>query len=421
MRLSAGGLALIILLAACHADALLTDGPFAGHVDAHSIHIYARAASHGTVRAELRSGDTLLAASAEATATGDDMLHFAFTGLTDETDWILRLCGAGTPPAERVIRTPAADCTAQSLAFISCADDLSVPHQPVWTRLGEAGIDGLVLLGDTPYINSTSLDVQRSRRRTFHRVRAFNDLLRSVPVWTTWDDHDYGANDEFGAIPGREHSRQALLEWSALVTAGTGTAGIYTNFRRGPLEVFLLDARWFADTETDAAGRKTLLGAAQWTWLEAALKKSDAPFKILCTGLVWNDAVRPEKRDHWLNWPHERERLWRFIGDANIDGVVLVGGDLHRCRVFEHRSESLAGYRLFEFISSPLAAHVIGANGPEHQDLIFDKGLAMAGLILRVRAETPDALLARYIDENGKVFFEKQLTREMLRKPASGR
>ncbi len=411
-----------MLLAACHSDALLTDGPFAGHVDAHSIHIYARATSHGTVRAELRGAGTLHTATSEATASGDDMLRFTFNGLAEGTEWTLRLDGeAGTPPVKHIVRTPRSDCAAQSLAFISCADDLAVPRQPLWTRLGEAGIDGLVLLGDTPYINNTSLAVQRSRRRTFHRVPEFLALLRSVPVWTTWDDHDYGANDEWGAIPGRENSRQALLEWSALAEAGTGNEGIFTSFRRGPLEVFLLDARWFADTEKDAAGRTTLLGAAQWAWIEQALRRSTAPFKILCTGLVWNDAVRDGKQDHWLHWPHERERLWRFIGDEKIAGVVLVGGDLHRCRVFEHRSESLAGYRLFEFISSPLAAHVIDSNGPEHRDLIFDKGLAMAGLILRVRAESPTVLEARYIDEQGKVFFEKRLAQEQLQRSPAGR
>jgi alkaline phosphatase D len=411
-----------MFLLACSAEPLLTDGPFVGHVDAQSIHVYARAAESGSIHAELSSANDTRHVAQEARGDADNMLRFDFTGLAADTNWTLRLSGGhGAQPVVRNISTPRADANAQALAFVSCADDLAVPRQPLWTRLGEAAIDGLVLLGDTPYINNTRLEVQRSRRRSFHRVPELKALLAKVPVWTTWDDHDYGVNDEFGAIAGRENSRQALLEWSALASAGENAQGIYTSFRRGPLEVFLIDARWFADTEADAQGRKSLLGSAQWKWLEDGLKASTAPFKILCTGLVWNEAVRPGKKDHWMHWPHERERLWRFIGTQKISGVVLVGGDLHRCRVFEHRSEELSGYRLPEFVSSPLAAQVIESNGPEHRDLIFDKGLAMAGLILRVRAEAPQVLEARFIDDKGLLFYEKLMPLSSLSPAAAPR
>src|SRR5258705_10524640 len=40
------------------------------------------------------------------------------------------------------------------------------------------------------------------------------------------------------------------------------------------------------------------LGEAQWTWLQAGLKRSTAPFKLLACGVIWDDKEN-HSHDHW--------------------------------------------------------------------------------------------------------------------------
>lgn len=406
-----------VLFASCADVPPLTDGPFVGHVDSRSIHVYARAAQLGVIQAALASEGLTRTLSANAEAANDAMVHFRFEDLEPERDYSLCISSAdGSQTAARSIRTPSATATSQTLAFASCAHDLHYPHQAIWQRLQEARIDGLVLLGDTPYIDSTVLSTQRARRRAFHRVPELATLLARVPVWTTWDDHDFGKNDVDGRLKGKEFSRQALLEWSALATAGNGTAGIYTSLRRGPLEVFLLDTRTFSNTENGADGLPSLLGETQWRWLRAGLLQSDAPFKLIASSMVWNGAVRPLKTDMWTNWQHERNRLWSFIGSEGIEGVVLLSGDVHRTRVFAHSCEALSGYRLHEFVTSPAANNVHEAAKQPHPDLLFDVGVNEAALIVEVDAATPDGLSVRSIGARGNTLREDRLnTSDLVR------
>ena len=59
--------------------------------------------------------------------------------------------------------------------------------------------------------------------------------------------------------------------------------------------------------------------------------------------MIWNGAVRPNKPDHWEAYAHERDALFRFLGENDIEGVVLVGGDIHRTRVVRHATEASVG------------------------------------------------------------------------------
>ena len=172
--------------------------------------------------------------------------------------------------------------TLTRLAIGSCArEDLG--SSAVWRRMFALDPHAVVLLGDTPYIDSTVLEVQRTRYGEFATVPDFATLLRNRPLYTTWDDHDFGANDTNGRLDGKANSRRAFIEYHANPSYGDGQQGIYTKFRRGGVEVFLLDTRYFAGTEPSpvAAGQPTLLGGQQWEWLREELRASSAPFQIV--------------------------------------------------------------------------------------------------------------------------------------------
>jgi alkaline phosphatase D len=263
-----------------------------------------------------------------------------------------------------------------------------------------------------PYIDDTDVEVQQERYRAFYAVPELAELMPTVPFYATWDDHDFGRNDTNGLVPGKRGAKTAFDRYHANPSSGVDGEGIFTSFRTGPVEVFLLDTRWFARTEPSEFDpeQPTLLGAAQWAWLRAGLKVSTAPFKILACGMIWNDAVRPGKTDHWGAYPAEFEGLCRFLGDEGITGVVLIGGDIHRSRVVVHATKAVVGYDLTELISSPMHGRVIDAANAPHPGLRFDSGEGHVVCIvaahereLRATFQTPERVLHTEVIERSSL------------------
>lgn len=315
-----------------------------------------------------------------------------------------------TPPAESAPRRT-------RLAFGSCAHHRLYPIQPIWDAMERAEVEAFISLGDAPYIDSPDLSIQRESYREFYSIANFARLRRSTPMYATWDDHDFGWNDSVGTLEGKEGSRQAFLEYHLQPSAGSGGEGIYTRVRHGSVEIFLLDTRWFAKTGPSFANEqaKTLIGEEQWRWLQEGLLASEAPFKVLACGMVWNGAVRPFKRDHWGSYPDEFDALMDFIGDHGIQGVVLVGGDIHRTRVLRHGTKDRAGYDLPELITSPLANVVSLIAEVESPEVILDAGEPESFLLLEADTTVePATLSARFLDQRNHAFLEYTTDLEAL-------
>ena len=364
-------------------EAPITHGPFLGHAGPEEAVVWARFAEAGVYTLTLTDeatgepvGEPLSGLAGQA---ADYCVVWRATGLRPDRRYRcgIRAGEVDVGPTFGLRTSPADDSTAPvAIGFGSCASDSKYPSQPIWTRIDDDGVEAVVLLGDTPYIDSTELDVQRRRYREFYSVPELAALLARVPFYATWDDHDFGKNDTDGNLAGKEFARRAFIEYPANPDYGSRRQGIYTKFRRGPVEVFLLDTRWFAATEPSPFDEEktTLLGRAQWDWLRDGLASSSAPFKLIACGMVWNGAVRPNKPDHWMSYPHEREALFRFLGSERISGVALIGGDVHRTRALKYPTRDTVGYDLTELITSPLANSIIEAANAPSPYLLFDVG-----------------------------------------------
>ncbi len=290
---------------------------------------------------------------------------------------------------------PAAPRAHTVLACGSCASDDKFKVQPIWNVMRAARPDAVVLLGDTPYIDSTELEIQRARYRRFFARDEIVALRAEAPFYCTWDDHDFGTNDCDGRVDGKEDSRRAFVEAHPERECGLDGEGVFIRFRHGPVEVFLLDTRYFMRTEPSPCGEGlTVLGRKQWKWLQDGLRASTAPFKILACGMVWNDAVRPLKTDYWGAFPAERAALFAFLGAAKIAGVVLLSGDIHRSRVIRHATREVVGYELTELITSPLAQSVIALADAPHPGLVWDVGVEQTCLLIEA---TELVLTARFM------------------------
>ncbi len=396
----------------------VTHGPMVGHVSENDILIWARMSKSGEYQLTVRDsqGNSPQSGSAHAKQETDNCVRWQIKGLQSGTRYQYAIA------SERQTLVDGEDCffetadkgasTVVRLAFGSCAreDDGSAA---VWRRMRDVDPHAVVLLGDTPYIDSTELDVQRRRHREFAAVPDFRRLVRNRSLYATWDAHDFGRNDTNGILPGKENSRRAFSLYHANPSYGDGKQGIYTKFRRGGVEVFLLDTRFFAATEASPFDetKPSLLGKSQWLWLQHGLKASTARFKVLACGMVWNKAVRPGKQDHWGTYPHERDALFDFIGREKISGVVLIGGDIHRTRVLRHHSEERVGYRIPELITSPIHDGVIANARQPHPALIHDSGEPNSFLLLTVNNRTtPAELTASFQNSASREFYHLKLT-----------
>ncbi|MFE2729394.1 alkaline phosphatase D family protein [Kitasatospora sp. NPDC059327] len=359
-------------------------GPLVGHVDETTARILARPGVTGSWKCTVTAGSTVKTLTASTAPANDDTVLFDVTGLTANTSYTFSITpdsgGAFVPMAGKFKTAPVPNTgaagtspTKATLGFGSCAHSISTS---VWSQVIANDCEGFVMLGDTPYADrgvalgsspDSSAEIQRKTRKTHREFLAapgIDNLVKSMPIWGTWDDHDFAGNDTDGRAPAKVDFRKAFVDYRANATFGHGAGaqlltgrgtgeGVYTSFRRGPVEVFLLDPRWFANATTGVC-----LGAEQKAWLFKALKDSTAKFKVLASGMTWYDKAGSES-DAWSTYTADRNELFEYIKRENIKGCVLLSGDIHVSRVLKNYYTAAdggkaLGYDLWEYVVSPL-------------------------------------------------------------------
>ena len=134
-------------------------------------------------------GLALPSVSAVAIPENDLCVVWRVTGLRADTRYAYEARYRDQPvlgDEDTFFTTPAAEDapTLTRLAFGSCARE-DAGSSAVWRRISALDPHAVVLLGDTPYIDSTALDVQRTRYREFAAVADFADLARNRSLYGT--------------------------------------------------------------------------------------------------------------------------------------------------------------------------------------------------------------------------------------------
>ena len=305
--------------------------------------------------------------------------------------------------------------TKVTLGMGSCAP--SDPNR-IWAQVIKEGCEGFIFLGDTPYVDTSDLDLARTKHRQFLAQPEIREMIKRLPCWGTWDDHDFGRNDGHGDFKGKQICRAAFTEYRANATFGHDTKGnmqpnrfgdgqgIYTSFCYGPIEFFLLDPRWFSRTENSWAdpSKTTCLGKQQWQWFKRMLLASTATFKCITTGMIWDDKKNGEK-DDWGTYYYERDAIFDLIKQEKIPGCLLLGGDIHVSRALNYGPR--VGYDLWQFIISPMHHRVIPSLNVPHANLVH--AAAEPNVFLKMQIDTtasPATLKATWVNLDGKRIFE---------------
>jgi alkaline phosphatase D len=267
--------------------------------------------------------------------------------------------------------------TLSRIAFGSCAKQWE--PQPIWNAIAAQQPDIFLFLGDaiygdwhgrevfTPTVESLSKDWSQ-----LANIPEFDTFREKVPILATWDNHDFGKHDGGAEFTLKKKSKKLFLDFFGEPSDSERRArdGIYDARIYGPdgkrVQVILLDTRTFkspyikderSKEEKSALGIRgqylpnidpdaTLLGEAQWAWLEQQLQKpADIRLVASSTQIVADEKAMEE----WRNFPLERQRLFELIKKTNAAGVVLLSGNVHYSEI----SKSDEGpYALYDFTSS---------------------------------------------------------------------
>lgn len=281
----------------------------------------------------------------------------------------------------------------ERIAFGSCCNQKR--SQAIWPAISALRPGLFLFLGDNIYGDSEDMEVLRAKYAELNANPGYAALRGICPVLATWDDHDYGANDAGAEYSRREPSRQLFLE-AFQIPKDRGPwqrPGVYDAHTFGPVgrrvQIILLDTRYFRGPLLKAApgqSRKlgpyvenpdptaTMLGEAQWQWLEARLRE---PAELRLIGSSIQVLPVDTNWERWQNLPHERARLLRLLEQSGTEPILILSGDRHLGELM--RQEIRPGRVIHEATSSGLSHAGGGQNdepnrfrtGPIFRDLNF--------------------------------------------------
>ncbi|MDX2135689.1 MAG: alkaline phosphatase D family protein [Saprospiraceae bacterium] len=277
-----------------------------------------------------------------------------------------------------VCTTPGLSAQAQpatTIAFGSCGHE----DKP-WPILDTALLyrpDMFIFLGDNIYGDTKDMSVLQAKYRQLGEKPEFQRLRNQTRVLATWDDHDYGWNDSGRHYPFKAESKQIFLDfWGEPENSPRRQhEGIYTaylfEYQGKILQVILLDNRTFRDDLLPCPNQKkkdrrffydldyqvhtskdsTLLGEAQWAWLEQELRKP-ADVRIIGTGTQFG--ISYNGYEAWANFPHEQERMYDLIRRTRANGVLFISGDVHYGEISRIEPEGL--YPIYDVTASGITS-----------------------------------------------------------------
>ena len=244
-----------------------------------------------------------------------------------------------------------------TITFGSCYNPRENKHK-IFDGILKHQPDVFIFVGDAIYGDTEDMGLLKRKWDALDAVEGFQKLRQSSKLLATWDDHDYGVNDGGKRYPMRAESSEIFLDFCGDSDDSPRRMrdGIYGSYVFGPdgkrCQILVLDTRYFRDDLTRSKGKKkkgtvgwyvpskdeskTMLGDAQWTWLDQQfLVPADLRIIVSSTQILADE----KGMENWGNLPHERDRLIALIKkhkaehfDRHLRGCALQRDFQDRCR-----------------------------------------------------------------------------------------
>jgi phosphodiesterase/alkaline phosphatase D-like protein len=252
----------------------------------------------------------------------------------------------------------------------------------VYKQMAREGNDFNVNFGDTIYSDSEvpgtppALTVAQkwAKYKQNLALKNLQAVRSSTGMYNHWDDHEFINDFTSGENPGPIYKNGVRAFQDYMPVSYKASTGIYRTFRWGKnAEVFFLDERSFRSPKASANGvcnnpdtggpdlaptapqskrntvallipslarpvsqqcldtirnpDRTMLGSSQYARFTAALKKSNATFKIIMNEVPVQQFYGLPY-DRWEGYEAERQKLLRYV-QANVKNVVFLTTDTH--------------------------------------------------------------------------------------------
>lgn len=291
----------------------------------------------------------------------EDIATVRLDGLTPDTAYRAILRAEDGRRSEVVRFRTALDVGAERLLVIGATSCLGSENRP-WptlSRAAEQELDVMLLLGDTIYSSSSTLQGYREEWGDQVRIDGLRDLQRSTSIVATWDDHEVANNWYLGdnVTPERlEAATQAFrdhLPWED----GPGGLGLWRVLRWGAVcDLIVLDSR------SERILDEQYLSPEQMAWLKETLSTSTARFKVILNSVPVTDLyelfLTVEADDRWQGYQAQRDEILGFIDDEGVEGVLWLAGDLHYGAVNHVSPEGELGADQMEVMCGPAGSFI---------------------------------------------------------------
>ncbi len=271
------------------------------------------------------------------------------------------------------------------IAFSSCYEQ-DKHNLPIWTAIQNKQPDLFLFLGDNAYIDSEDPKKFAADYEALFANPGIQALKESTDIMGIWDDHDYGENDGGKHFVAKDIAKKAFIkafDYQELhdIPKDQGIYHSRTLTVGGKkVRLIMLDLRWYRDDllthslsederwafelgpyKPHIDTSKTLLGDAQWQWLES-LMAEPVDLNIIATSIQFISEYTAW--EIWANFPHERQRMLDLIRNESYGQTVIVSGDVHRG---ETSMMELGDMPLYDFTAGPLSSKAYPAKPNVHR------------------------------------------------------
>ena len=285
-------------------------------------------------------------------------------------------------------------------------------HEKMWSTIHRKSPDLLLLLGDNVYSDDPT--THQMQRYCYYRRQSrpeYRSLTSQTPTYTIWDDHDFGTNDCQGGpqilIPEWKPDVLEVFKenWPNPGFGSDAAPGCFYDFKIGDVHFIMLDGRYYRDLQKSDSD-SSMLGPVQLQWLFDTVSQSDSTIKVLVSPVPWVFGAKGDSRDTWNGFKHERERIFEFLNEHSVDGIVLMSADRHRSDLW--RIPRADTYDLYELNSSRLTNQHVHKTMPE---AVFSYNKKQSYGHVTFDTKTDDAgVTYKIINIDGDVIFSHHIS-----------
>lgn len=292
------------------------------------------------------------------------------------------------------LRTAPEDDADAPVHFVFGAEFSNDPRfaSPLLDSMARSGASFFISLGDWPYtdlpVQDRTVDQYRASHRLARSLPQTQKLLQALPLYAIYDDHDIKNDWDISLIQeSPRRARAALQVWDEFFPVRDRSSSVmdrvrYRTWRWGQhAQFFLLDTRryrsFFRDEDNS---KKAMLGPEQMAWLHRELAASTATFKLILTTVPFDFGTT---REHWRAYRFARKKIYDFLRQKGISGVVFLTGDQHWLSI--HDLET--GHR--EYQVGPLQSFLRTPPEERSERVLFELAVANYGEVMITRGPRP--------------------------------